>query len=306
MRIFLLIAMLLICGCTTMEHNALVSPSESLYYKANKFYEDKDFSQAIEYYNKFLEAKPRSKIAVSANLNLGMSYYYSGNYKQAYLTLKEITLEDENIKGYVDNILKMCESAAGDEIAAEKKVKLTASSAKGGQVRIEILDAYIDDFGSLVIKGKTNRIATVIVEGKKTALDGNNMFISSVSWKRGQSIVVAAKDESGISSELDYYPDGESPDEPEGLSVINKDSNSIEIEWDENDEDDIKGYRLFYKLKGGSAKEAPDIIKDTKYEVVGLASFVEGANRTFQFYLRAVDKMDNESDDSDILETDLP
>ena len=48
------------------------------------------------------------------------------------------------------------------------------------------------------------------------------------------------------------------------------------------------------------------IIIDTKYDVVGLQGFVDGANRTFQFYLRAVDKMNNESDDSNILEADLP
>ncbi len=308
MRTFLLIVMLLACGCTAMEHNAFVSPSESLYYKANRSYEDKEFSAAIGLYNEFLEAKPRADLAVPAKLNLGMSHYYSGDYKQAYLTLKEIDIEDESIKKYVDGILKICRAEAGDAIEAEKKAELATATdkTKAGQVKIEIIDAYIDDFGSVVLEGKTNRIATITVNGEKAALDGNNVFTASVTWRKGRPISVTAKDESGGSSKLDYFPDGESPEEPEGLSAINTSSNSIEIEWDENDEDDIKGYLFFYRLKGGSTKEVPEIIEDTKYEVVGLQGYVEGANRTFQFYLRAIDKMNNESNDSDILEADLP
>ena len=308
MRAFLLIVSLLVCGCTTMEHNTFVSPSESLYYKANQSYKDKEFSAAIKLYNEFLEAKPRSDLAVPAQLNLGMSHYYSSDYKQAYLTLKEIDIADESIKGYVDGILKICRAEAGDEIEAEKKAELAAATdkTKTGRVKIDITGAYIDDFGSVVLEGKTNRIAAVTVNGEKVALDGNNVFKASVSWKKGHSIPVAAKDESGGLSELDYFPDGESPRKPEGLGVVNASSNSIEIEWEENDEDDMKGYRFFYRLKGGSIKEVPELIEDTKYEVVGLQGQVEGANRTFEFYLRAVDKMNNESDDSDILEADLP
>jgi len=69
-----------------------------------------------------------------------------------------------------------------------------------------------------------------------------------------------------------------------------------------NDEEDIKGYRLFYRSQGGALKEVQDLIEDTKYDAVGLSSDVSS---TFQFYLRAVDKMNNESLDSDILEADL-
>ena len=308
MRTFFLLFSLLICGCTTMEHNAFVSPSEALYYKANQSYENKEFSTAIELYNEFLEAKTRSDLTVPAKLNLGMSHYYIGNYKQAYLTLKEIDIADENIKEYVGGILKTCQAKAGDEIEAQKKTELAVATDKtrANQVKIEITDAYVDDFGSVVLEGKTNRIATVTVDGEKVTLDGNNAFSASVAWRKGRPITIAAKDESGGSSERDYFPDGESPEEPEGLSVINTSSNSIEIEWDENNENDIKGYRFFYRLKGGSLKEVPDLIEDTKYEVVGLEGYVEGANRTFEFYLKAVDKMNNESDDSDVLEADLP
>ncbi|MBN1869548.1 MAG: fibronectin type III domain-containing protein [Candidatus Omnitrophica bacterium] len=308
MRFYLFITLLLISGCTTMDHSRLISPSESLYHKANRYYEDKNFSAAIDLYEEFLEAKPRSDLATPAKLNLGMSYYYSGNHKQAYSTLKEIDLQDANIKEYIDGILKICEAQAGDDIRAEEQVKLAASAteAKGGKIQVEITDAYMDDFGSVVLTGKTNRILTVFIDGKKAALDGKNMFTAAVSWRKGRPISVAAKDESGGTRELDYFPDGESPKKPEGLSVTNSSSNSIEIEWNANSEDDIKGYRLFYRLKGGSIREVPGIITRTKHEVVGLQGYVEGANRTFEFYVRAVDKMNNESEDSNILEADLP
>ena len=149
MRTLLLISLLLVCGCTSMEHNAFVSPSESLYYKANQSYEDKEFSAAIGLYNDFLEAKPRSDLAVPAQLNLGMSDYYSGEYKQAYLTLKEIDITDESIKRYVDGILKTCQAQAGDEIKAEEKAEQVAAAdtTKSGQIKISITDAYLDDFG---------------------------------------------------------------------------------------------------------------------------------------------------------------
>jgi hypothetical protein len=308
MRLFLLVALITTCGCAAMEHNTLISPSESLYYKANESYEQKAFSEAIELYSKFLEESPRSNLAVPAKLNLGMSYYYTKDYKQAYLTLKETEVKDANIKEYVDGILKICQAEAGDAIEAEKKTELseTTGTTIDGQIQILVSNAYIDDFGTLVLEGMTNKAATVTIDGEQAPLDGRNIFKASVSWRKGRSITIIAKDASGGSNELDYFPDGESPEEPEGLSVISASSNSIEIEWEESNEDDIKGYRLFYRLKGGSTKEVPNLIEDTEYEVVGLEGYVDGSNRTFQFYLRAVDQMNNESDDSDILEADLP
>ncbi len=308
MRFLLLAVLLFTYGCTTMDHSTFISPSESLYHDANNFYEDKEFRSAIDLYEEFLEAKPRSDLAVPAKLNLGMSYYYSSDYKQAHSILRKIDLEDENIKEYVSGILKICEAEAGDEIKVEEQAKLAkaAEKGKGGQIQVEIIDAYLDDFGSVILTGKTNRILTVLVEGEKSSLDGNNIFTASVFWRKGMPISIVAKDESGGLSELDYFPDGESPDQPEGLNVSNTTSNSAEIEWDENREDDIKGYRLFYRLKGGSEREVSELITRTRYEIVGLENYIDGANKTFEFYLRAVDKMDNESGNSDILEATLP
>ena len=94
--------------------------------------------------------------------------------------------------------------------------------------------------------------------------------------------------------------------ELENLRTTNISSDSIAIEWDENSEEDIKGYKFYYRLRGGSLQEIPEILEKNRYDVVGLQSMIDGANRTFQFYVRAIDKMNNESDDSDVLEVDLP
>jgi len=304
----LLLILLLASGCASMEHSKLISPSETLYNEANEYYEGEMFNAAIKRYKEFLEKNPNSKLAVPANLNLGMSHYHNGDYHEAYLTLKDIKIKDENIKKYVDGIIEICKTEAGDEIEAEEKAQLAAAQAEetsAGPIEIQVLDAYLDDFGSVVLKGKTDTTATVIVGGNKVTPDQNNIFTATVNWKKGDSISISAKGISGGSGDLNYFPDGERPYKPQSLQAINITSNSIEIEWfrnDRNDEDEIKGYRLFYRRQGGSLKEVQDLIKDTKHEVIGFGS---GSSNTIEFFLRAVDKMNNESDDSDILEADL-
>ena len=90
------------------------------------------------------------------------------------------------------------------------------------------------------------------------------------------------------------------------LRTIRVSENTVELEWDESRDEDIKGYKLYYRLRGGSLIEVQELISGTEYEVVGLFNLIEGANKTFQFHLRAVDKMDNISEPSDILEATLP
>jgi len=308
MRILLIALVLITSGCMTMDQNTLISPSESIYYQANQFYDAEIFDLAIELYEQFLETKPRSRLAISAKLNLGMSYFHVQNYKQAYFTLNDVETKDENIDLYIGDILKICKVKAKDEIETEEKSQEVASAdtAGAGEIEITVLDAYIDDFGSVVLKGKTDRKATVIVDDKEIDLDADNIFTASLSWKKGDPILITAKDASRNSGELSFFPDGERPDAPRGLRTVNITSNGIEIEWDENDEEDVKGYRLFWNLKGGGLHELQELIPETKYDIVGLQSAVEGSNRTFEFYIRAVDKMNNESDDSDILEATLP
>jgi len=48
MNKFLIVMLICFAGCTTMDHNKLVSPSESLYYRADELYEEKSYAEAIE------------------------------------------------------------------------------------------------------------------------------------------------------------------------------------------------------------------------------------------------------------------
>ena len=307
MRYLLTALLVFLSGCTTMDTHRIVSPAESIYYRANESYEERDFEKAIELYNEYLEKRPRSKLAVAAKLNLGMSYYFNGDFFKAYNTLKDLDPKDESIKAYLKGVLEVCEREAGDKIKVEQAAKEQVAQPTGtGTLKIQVTDAYIDDFGSLIIKGKTSVPATVVVDRNQVALDASNAFTASVRWRKGQPVLINATDPNGATGELNYFPDGERPEKPEGLREVNTSANSAGIEWDENDENDIKGYRLYYRLRGGTAREVPDLIKDDRHEVVGLQTYVEGANKTFEFYIRAVDKMNNESEDSDILEVTLP
>jgi len=304
MHILLLVLSLAVSGCTTMGRNALISPTESLYYDATERYEHTAYYSAVQLYEEFLEAAPKSKLAPAAKLNLGMAHYYNEDYKEAYDIFKDLNVKDENIKKYIAEILEICKTEAKDEITAEEEAKVAeaAKAAEAGEIIITILDAYVDNFGSVVLKGTVDQESTVTIDKRKIEPDDSNIFDATASWKKGEPILITALGVDGGIGELNYFPDGEAPDKPERLRTINITSNSIEIEWDENDEDDIKGYRLFYRSQGGALKEVPDIIEDTKYDAVGLSGSVSS---TFEFYLRAVDKMDNESQDSDILEADL-
>ncbi len=304
MRILVFILALTVSGCTTMGKNALVSPTESIYFDAEERFENGAYYSAIRLYEQFIEAKPRSELAMSAKLNLGMAHYYNEDYKKAYDSLKDLSVKDENIKKYVAGIVEICKTNAKDEIEAEDKEKVIAAekAAEAGEIVITILDAYVDNFGSVILTGTVDQKSTVIIDNKKINPDANNVFKATVRWKKGNPIIIAAQGVDGGIGELNYFPDGEAPDKPEGLRTINITSNSMEIEWDENSEEDVKGYRLFYQRAGGSLREVPNLITDTRHEVVGLAG---GSSSTVKFYLRAVDKMNNESQDSDILEADL-
>jgi len=302
MRKYVWVTFFLVCGCTSMEHAAIVSPSESLYYKADRLYEDRAYDDAIKLYEQFLEAKPRSDLAVPAQLNLGMSHYYLEDYPRAYQTLKAIDLKDVNVKIFIEKVLMTCKTKAGDEIQALETARLdtSAGQAADGQIEIRVVDAFLDDFGSLNLQGTVNRAASVTVDGKPAVLNRDNVFSASTDWKRGKSIAIEAAAD-GSRGTVDYFPDSEPPREPEGLRALNTTSNSVEIEWDDNREADMRGYRIFYRRQSGALKEVPGIVKDNRYEVIG---FLAGS--TVDFYLRAVDKMNNESEDSDILQVTLP
>ena len=297
-------------NCGIAHANLLMNPSSYLYEKGNKHYENGDFAKAISKYKEYLEKNPNSVLSVSAELNIGMSYYYMDDYVNAFNTLSEINIRDDEIKTYILDILKECKEKAGDEIKAIAQEKQqasmqTAQTGQGNEIKISVIDAYLDDFDELVIVGQTSLTADVFINENKINSQ-NNRFESTLSWKRGERVVIEARDKDGNSGVLDFFPDSEPPDPPDRLFVSSSSSNSMEVRWDDNEEDDIKGYRLYYRRRGGSWIEVRELIEDTDYEVVGLSNKVSPTERRIQFQLKAVDKMNNESDPSDILEEELP
>ena len=296
MRYWLLILSLLLTGCAGL--SKIAAPSEALYRRADRHFEKGEYSQAIEIYNQFLKNNPGSSLSIPAKLNLGMAYYYNGDFKSAHKTLKTINMPDENIKSFIAEITKDCENKLQEEAPEEKP--------QTGAINIKLTDVYMDEFGMLSIKGETNTAAVVMINDTEAEQNKKNQFSASITWKRGKPVLINAHDEQGNTGSLEYFPDSESPAEPQGLTVISSTANSAELEWDANSEDDIKGYKLYYRLQGGSLYEIREIIEDTDYEIVGLDNLTEPANRTFEFFLRATDKMNNISGPSDVIQTNLP
>lgn len=299
-----LILILTFTGCSASFLKTVVSPSRNLYDLANEAYDLEFYDEAIEHYTQFLDANPRSSLATPAKLNLGMSYYYTQDYQKAYETLKYIRLNDEPMKNYVTRVIQSCEIHLKDtkDIQPTPPILETTSTTS---IHINIIDAYLDDYGALTLSGHILNASKLTINNAPVLVNTNNTFTTTLDWRKGEAINIFAQ-ENGQEEELIYFPDAQQPNEPENLRVSTATSNSIEIEWDENKEDDIKGYRVFYQLKGRSLQRVPELITDTHYEAFGLEKFVQGSNRTFKFYLKAIDKMNNISEDSDILETMLP
>ena len=293
------------CSCTTMVQHKIISPTDHMYYDGTSYFENKDFDAAIKKYSGFIEKKPNSDLAIPAKLNLGMSYYYIEDYQNAQTTLSSINIKDENIKAFIGKIIEICKNKA-PALTKETTTPALAKTKIIGKINITIDNAYLDRIGNLTIEGSTDKPSEVIINKIKTTTKENNLFSASVSWKKGRPVKIIANNNDGYIGELSYFPDSEPPKEPKGLQVRNLSSNSVEIEWDNNNEEDLKGYILYYRLKGGSLQEVRDIITNTDYEIVGLQALVIGSNKTFQFYVKAIDNMNNKSDDSDILEVILP
>ncbi len=291
---------LAICGCATIQK--ISSPSESLYARANLYYEEKNYADAIPLYKKLIDENPQSSVLIPTQLNLGMSYYYAKDCQNAHDVLKAINIKDAAVKSYVDNIVKICAAELGTETAAP-------SPAAQGEITITVQDAALEDitrYNSVILKGFLDKPATLFINNVKTFLRPDNSFQTTTSWNKGRPIILTAQSDAQGSGRLEYFPDGEPPKEPRGLRATNSTSNSAELEWDANSEDDIYGYKFFYRLKNGPRSEVKEIIKDTRHEIVGLGNMISGLNRTFQFEIKAVDKMGNYSNSSDILEVTLP
>lgn len=161
--------------------------------------------------------------------------------------------------------------------------------------RIEVVDAELDDLGYVTISGLTEELSIVIANDKEIFVSPKGEFEGEVKLPHNLRIKLVSEDRAGNVAEL-VFSDTEYPDQPTGLSVTATYGDSVDLAWNENSEKDIKGYNVYYSLAGEFSDQLydPELIEDTTYTMVGLIS-----GNTYTIYIRAVDKMGNESDASE-------
>ena len=162
--------------------------------------------------------------------------------------------------------------------------------------RIKVTDAEIDDLGYVTISGITEENSIVIANNDEEFLvSAEGKFKGEVKLPRNLKIELVAEDRAGNTVKV-VFSDTEDPDSPTGLTLRGTSGNSAAIDWNENSEDDIKGYNVYYSLSGEFSDQLHnrELIEDTRYTMDSLES-----GNTYTIYVRAVDKMGNESDPSE-------
>jgi len=160
--------------------------------------------------------------------------------------------------------------------------------------KIEVTDAELDDFGYVAISGLTEENSIVFANDEELLVSAGGKFEGELKLPHNLKITLVSEDRAGNTNKV-IFSDREPPQRPTDLSIRSIYGNSVDLEWDENPEEDIKGYNVYYTLAGAFSdhKHNTDLIEDTTYTLVSLES-----GNTYTIYIRAVDKMGNESDPS--------
>lgn len=161
-------------------------------------------------------------------------------------------------------------------------------------IQIKVASAELDDFGYVELKGTTKKGAQLTAENEVLTVDEEGNFSGRIRCPSNKQIKFAAEDRAGNSAE-EIFADRDYPNRPVGLRLLALRGTSADIEWDENRETDLKGYNLYYTLQGefSDAKNNRAVITDTRYTIDDLRR-----GKTYIVYIRAIDKLDNESDSS--------
>ncbi|MFC1621332.1 fibronectin type III domain-containing protein [Candidatus Omnitrophota bacterium] len=160
--------------------------------------------------------------------------------------------------------------------------------------RIEVTDAELDDFGYVTISGITEAGSVVIANDDELFVSPKGEFEGEVKLSRNLKIELISEDRAGNIGKM-VFSDTDYPDRPTGLSLVSAYGDSADLEWNENSEKDMKGYNIYYSLAGGFSdqKHNTELITGTRHTIGNLES-----GNTYAIYIRAVDKMGNESDPS--------
>jgi tetratricopeptide (TPR) repeat protein len=159
---------------------------------------------------------------------------------------------------------------------------------------IKVTDAEVDDFGYVEIKGITKPGAGITAEGESLSVDDQGIFSGRINKPRNQQINLVAQDRAGNTA-TQTYSDTDYPNKPTGLRLRSVSASTADIEWDSNQEEDIKGYNIYYSQTGDSPnqKNNREIVRGTTYTLTGLRT-----GFTYSVSVRAIDKMGNESEPS--------
>lgn len=161
--------------------------------------------------------------------------------------------------------------------------------------QIKVTSAELDDFGYAELTGLTKKGAKLTAEGEVLAVDEQGNFSGRIKWPNNKQIKLTAEDQAGNSAE-EIFADSDYPIRPTGLRLVAQRNRNADIEWDANREADLKGYNLYYSSAGDftDAKNNRAVITDIRYTIDNLQP-----GKTYTVYIRAVDKLGNESEPSD-------
>lgn len=173
----------------------------------------------------------------------------------------------------------------------EKQTKVILDTTP---VQIKVTSAELDDFGYVELKGTTKKGVQLTAENEVLTVDEQGNFTGRIRCPPNKQIKFMAEDRAGNTAE-EIFADRDYPNRPAGLRLLALRGTSADIEWDENRETDLKGYNLYYTLQGefSDAKNNRTVITDTRYTIDSLRQ-----GKTYIVYIRAIDKLDNESDPS--------
>jgi tetratricopeptide (TPR) repeat protein len=113
--------------------------------KAEKSFDNKDYSQSINYYNTLLNNYPNSKLADNALEKISYAYYSNGNYTEAIDSFKKAIdseiFGDDNLK--IKNILEKCYTKLALDYHKNEKYSQSAESYLNA---VEVLEDIKSNF----------------------------------------------------------------------------------------------------------------------------------------------------------------
>ncbi|MBN1587716.1 MAG: tetratricopeptide repeat protein [Candidatus Omnitrophica bacterium] len=184
--------------------------------------------------------------------------------------------------------------------------------------RFENVDVQIDRRGALTASGKIDVGSSVLVNGKRLKVDEKGFFqgvVDRIPRQSGGSRTVllefVAQDLAGNEGGF-VFKDDRPPDRPVTPRAQTVSSDLVVLSWEMNTEPDFWGFDLYYSNTGGGDRllVTDDIIQEREFYIDGVVLTTvkaeTGGSGKVDFWIVAVDKVGNESVDSERLSVTIP